>query len=245
MSKSRRLTLVNWGVIAFLFLLYQAWHGAFDGPLREDEIKEFFTPVVATISNETVDVNEMTLDELEAYIQDASNELAEQNIDIERVTHLFRFMREDDGGPIVMVNLIHRREEPIEVNGQSSDDALEEYSRAVFSFLLQRGSYPIFSGEAATNVMETWGLEGAEEWSSAAIVRYRSRRTMLQLGASEGFTEKHDGKEAGLIKTIALPTTVSLYTSELTIIVVFMLLSLGLAGQIAIMNRGRKAMAID
>jgi len=207
MTKQKKLTLVNWSSAAILVLLFLLWHGAFEGPLTEDKVEYY----------------------LERF--------REKNPDAD-TAYLRQFLEEDDGKAVVMVNAIKLYETPIEVNGQrfgdSSDEALNEYTSFVLPYLLRRGSYPLYSGTAVFYSVEHWGIDNAEEWSSGALMRYRSRRVMMEMATDPVFEQFHDAKIAAMEKTIAFPTTTDVATGNLTVTVGLVLLSLALGMQLLI-----------
>ena len=41
MNKRRKISLVSWGIAAVVYLLFSLWHGAFEGPRSEEEIKGY------------------------------------------------------------------------------------------------------------------------------------------------------------------------------------------------------------
>jgi hypothetical protein len=68
------------------------------------------------------------------------------------------------------------------------------------------------------------GIEGAETWSDGAIMRYRSRRTLIDIIGNPEFYARHDFKLAGLEKTIAYPVEPRIYFGDLRLLLgLFML----------------------
>lgn len=214
MRSTKQLTITNWSVFSVLFLLFLIWHGAFEGPLKPHEIEKI-------IENYT-----------------SKNSGAD-------TAQLRRFLEEDDGKPVIMVNAIKNYDKPIEVNGKSfgsdSNEALSEYTSFVFPYLIKRGSYPLYSGTAVLKAMENWGIENAEEWTSGALVRYRSRRVMLEMATDPVFDQFHDAKIAAIEKTFAYPTTADISTGNLTLTLFFILLSTALVSQLLINRKGRRS----
>lgn len=209
MTKQKKLTLVNWSITIVLMLLFLIWHGAFEGPVTSAEIEYF-------------------VERYQAQHPEADT------------TQLRQFLEEDDGKPIVMVNVIKLYGTPIEVNGQSfgvtSEETLSEYTSFVLPYLINRGSYPIYSGNAVLNTMEVWGIENAEEWSSGALMRYRSRRVMMQMVTDPLFDQFHDAKIAAIEKTISYPVTTVVSIGNLDLTVGLALLSLALGIQLLIVK---------
>lgn len=207
MEKRNKRTLLNWSIAGILMLLFLIWHGAFEGPVTSDEIEYY----------------------VERY--------QEQHSEVD-TSNLRRFLEEDDGKPVVMVNAIKLYDTPTEVNGQkfgaTSEEALSEYTSFVLPYLIKRGSYPIYSGNAVFDTMEVWGIENAEEWSSGALMRYRSRRVMLEMATDSVFDQFHDAKIAAIEKTFAFPATTVISTGNLDLTVGLVLLSLALGIQLFI-----------
>ena len=207
MTKQKRQTMSNWSTAGILMLLFLAWHGAFEGPVTSAEI--------------------------DYYVEQYQAQHPEADI-----SNLRRFLEADDGKPIVMVNAIKLYETPIEVNGQnfgaSSEEALNEYMSFVLPYLIKRGSYPIYNGNAVFESMEKWGIENAEEWTSGALMRYRSRRVMIEMSTDPVFEQFHDAKIAAIEKTFAFPAATAVSTGNLAVTVGLVLLSLALGMQLFI-----------
>jgi hypothetical protein len=53
--------------------------------------------------------------------------------------------------------------------------------------------------------LDLWGVEGAADWSLVGLVRYRSRRDMIEIATDPAFSEAHQYKVAALAQTIAVP----------------------------------------
>jgi hypothetical protein len=60
-------------------------------------------------------------------------------------------------------------------------------------------------GKSVADSLDLLGIEGAEAWSDGVIMRYRSRRTLIDIIGQPEFYARHDFKLAGLEKTIAYP----------------------------------------
>ena len=207
MNRHKRFTLLIWSSAFALFLLFQVWHGAFESPLTEEEVEQYVARFM------------------------------EFNPDEDRI-ELRRFLEEDDGRPVVMVNAIQLHDRPVSVNGrdfgESSAAALNEYSNFVFGYLIRRGSYPLWTGNAVYDSLEAWGIDNAEQWTSAGLVRYKSRRVMLEMATDPEFRRFHDAKVAAIQKTFAYPTSTGIATGGLSLTVSLLLLVLALVSQLAV-----------
>ncbi len=213
MKKLSVLSLTNWGVFTLLYILFLGWHGAFEGPLSPEEI-DFYVRKIQEVSPE------------------------------KDLSFLREALLKDTGKPIVMVNAINMRDRPLPIEGETvgntSEEVLNTYSKFVIGFLIRRGSYPLYVGTAAGPAASTWGIDNAEEWSSAALVRYRSLRTLLELATNAKFHELHDFKISAIEKTIAYPTQAKLHPGGLPVLVFFILLSIALTAQLVISTRFRQ-----
>ena len=89
----------------------------------------------------------------------------------------------------------------------AADDVMDVYVEHIFPALFARASHPVIAGDAIFTAMDIVGIEGAESWDSAGLVRYRSKRDLLEIASNPAFGEKHDYKVAALEKTIAFPIT--------------------------------------
>ena len=101
----------------------------------------------------------------------------------------------------------------LELNRSSSIDnphaeaeaALDTYMAHMWPALIRRGCHPVNLGTSAAAALEVWGIDGAQHWSQGAMMRYRSRRDLVEIAMNEDFQGPHDAKIAALNKTIAVP----------------------------------------
>lgn len=82
---------------------------------------------------------------------------------------LKRFVAEDPGGPVVMLNLLRF------VDGGAERYA--EYARAVAPFLAKVGGELVYGGEGATALV----AESGQAWDAVLLVRYPSRAAFLAM----------------------------------------------------------------
>lgn len=200
-------TRINWGCMGLFLLLFLIWHGAFEKPLTDEEMKSYLTKMLAQNSiGETDSANFalLSLEEIEDRLQD---QLAISSVPDEaasQLLNLLKFMRSDDGGPFVMVNLLHLQDLASEPSSNVPDSAaaskMNDYAATVLAFLLPRGSYPLYSGDALAHSVAMWGIEGGEDWTSAGLIRYRSRRVMLDMVTSPEFQASQGNKTSSLAK---------------------------------------------
>ena len=131
---------------------------------------------------------------------------------------LQKFMREDSGKQFLMVNVIDMSENPVFPDGtaaeESSDMLMNKYMEHMYGELFRRASHPVFLGNAVNNSMDLVGIENAEVWETAALFRYKSRRTFLEIVTHPDMYSKHKYKIAALEKTIAFPVENQLYLGD-------------------------------
>ncbi|WP_444936369.1 hypothetical protein ACJJIW_22050 [Microbulbifer sp. JMSA004] len=205
-------TIINWSFWSLLFLLFSWWHGAFEHPLSAEEKQHY------------------------------SEKLAELNPD-ESPSEFLKLLERDRGEPIFILNAIKYYDEPVITKDHSkpmgSKEVAQKYNNYVTSFLIKRGSYPIFFGDALGVTAAKWGVDYEGDWSTAAVVRYRSMRTLLDLAIDPTFREKHHYKKSALERTIAYPNEARLIAGGLNLVVFLILLCGALISQL-IINRRKK-----
>jgi uncharacterized protein (DUF1330 family) len=88
-----------------------------------------------------------------------------------RGADLKRFLAEDPGGPVVMLNLLRFVE-----GGQAS---YAEYARAVAPFLARVGGELLYVGVGSTVLV----AEAGQSWDAVLLARYPSRAAFAQMVA--------------------------------------------------------------
>lgn len=126
---------------------------------------------------------------------------------------LRRFMEEDTGDQFFMVNLLEMAE-PDATAELSPQESMGRYMAHMYPELFKRACHPIFGGPVVFGAMDLVGIEDAERWSDVGIMRYRSRRDLMEIAMNPVFDGKHDFKVAALEKTIAVPVEPQLYFSD-------------------------------
>ncbi len=141
------------------------------------------------------------------------------------------FMDSDDGRPFYMVNLMQYRDraqyregDQVTENttGLTGREAGRFYNRAVIPALLWRGCYPVFASRKIANLFSAG--TGTDFFEDVVIVRYRSRRDMLNMISSPRFLKGIPHKWASLEKTVVVPSRLVLLF-DLRVIVALALMS--------------------
>jgi len=169
-----------WTPIIIILLAFFFWHTPLRGPLTQKEIDAF-------MQNQTISGGS-------AWAVPESFEA---------------FLRNDDGRPFVMINLMEIRNEAIypdgaETGNQSGAQADSAYGQAILPLLLARGSYPIMNAKRSYTILNSFGSE-AGAFDVAAIVRYRSRRDLLSMISNDAFLKAEVHKWASLENTMVAP----------------------------------------
>ena len=194
-----------WLVLAILYTGFFSWYTSFGGPLSQEEMDHYYKI-------------------LEARNSDGSPE---------QRARLRKFMEEDTGDDFVMINVIDMYEEPMQISGVSSsdtsEDVLDRYMEYMYPALFTRACHPILFGEAANQAMDLMNAPGMEQWTTAAAMRYRSRRDMLEIASNPAFAGAHDFKIAAMAKTIAFPIDPWFHLGDPRLLLALLL---GLAGSL-------------
>ncbi len=141
----------------------------------------------------------LTAEEVENYVQ-RMRVMGANDATIQR---LQAFLQADTGREFVMVNLIRLRD--TEAGSAPASETLDKYSAPFLRTLLPRASHPVMGGKVAAQAIETWGLDDASEWTMVGLVRYRSRRDMIEAATAPSFPGMHTFKTEAIEKTIAVP----------------------------------------
>ncbi|MDG2334408.1 MAG: hypothetical protein P8Q97_09320 [Myxococcota bacterium] len=200
-----------WIVPLVLYIGFSAWYTDLGGQLRPGEIAVF------------------------------SEALEENGLAPERVERIRRFMESDRGRQFFMVNAIDMNEDPPDVEGArpgaSAEELMGRYMEHMYAELFRRASHPALYGDAVFSAIDLVGIEGAEEWDAAALFRYRSRRTFMEIISNPATLGRHEFKIAALDKTIAYPIEMPLYLGDPRLVLGLLMLSLTALVDIALYGR--------
>ena len=148
-------------------------------------------------------------------------------------------MAEDAGEQFVMVNLLQQREPDAARPGDPAD-AMNRYMDCMLPQMLRRASHPAFARSAAFEAIDLVGIDGARFWDQAALVRYRSRRDIMEIIVNPQMRERHPWKIAALEKTIAFPVAPTLHFGDLRLLLALALLAATALADLAIYRRSAR-----
>ena len=204
---------ILWGLPLLGYLLFSFWYTNTGGPLSAAEVEHYLGKMQA------LGRNDESLDRLRIFLQS------------------------DTGNQFLMVNNLDMNETPGEVAGaqpgESSDQIMDRYMEHMYPALFARASHPIFFGNAVHTSLDVVGIQNAEVWDRAAMVRYRSRRDLMDITSNPAFAGKHHFKLAALTKTVAYPIESQLYLSDPRFLLALILLCITALSDIALFGRRR------
>ena len=116
--------------------------------------------------------------------------------------HLRNFLLADDGKDFVMVNLLHLKSPKKE-----SLEKLNTYQKIFLGSLLRKAGHPVMIARAASGNVENVACDHADDWSAAGMIRYRSRRDLMNILPATIGSEHHGLKLESLEKTFAFPAS--------------------------------------
>ena len=203
----------TWLILGAVYIGFFFWYTDMGGKLSQEEIQIFIKKHEQNIINDGVspDSEEFQL----------------------RIDFLKKFMEEDNGKQFIMVNNIEMNKNPGDVvganPGESADKLMSRYMEYMWPNLLKRASHPIFMSNAVYQSMDLVGIEGAETWDQAALMRYKSRRTMMEIVTNPNMMNRHGFKIAALQKTIAYPVEPFGFYSDMRVIFGMLIAIVGLS----------------
>ena len=216
MSKSLR----NWFILIFIYCTFFVWYTDLGGKLDSNEIATYL--VKMQDNREAV-----------GFSSPAEKERAREQAAI-----IEEFMREDSGRQFFVVNNIDMSENPQDVEGaqpgEDADQLMGRYMEHMYAELFKRASHPVFLGNAVSSAIDIVGIENAESWDSAALMRYKSRRAFMEIVSNPKMLGKHEFKIAALNKTIAYPVETVVYLSDPRLLLGLILIIIGLIIQLRI-----------
>ena len=115
---------------------------------------------------------------------------------------------------------------PPALGGEPAAALMDRYMEHMLPAMLRRASHPALVGPAVFQAMDLAGIEGAQTWGSIGVVRYRSRRDLMEIALDPVFAGKHEFKIAALEKTIAVPMAPALYFGDLRLLLLLVILAL-------------------
>jgi uncharacterized protein (DUF1330 family) len=113
-----------------------------------------------------------------------------------RGADLKRYLQEDPGGPVVMLNLLRFAD--------GGRESYAQYAEALRSTFLPRyGGEVLYAGDGATPLV----AEAGQEWDAVLLVRYPSRAAFSRMVADPEYQEVTALRTHALTEAVLQPTT--------------------------------------
>ena len=112
-----------------------------------------------------------------------------------RGSDLKRFLSEDTGGPVVMLNLLRFAD--------GGCQRYAEYMRAVAPFLRKVGGELVYGGDGVTPLV----AEAGQAWDAVLLVRYPSRAAFTAMVADPEYQRVTHLRTSALVEAVLQPTT--------------------------------------
>ncbi|MBM4205898.1 MAG: hypothetical protein FJ194_17405 [Gammaproteobacteria bacterium] len=173
---------------AVLWLLFFLWYTDLGGPLTREEIDQFRAQLILNGANDP------------------------------RLAMVTKFMEADTGDDFVMVNGLDMKDAPPELpatgTGAPAQALLDHYMEFMLPELLSRACHPIFDGRSVFGPLDNVAVDNPPRWDRIALMRYRSRRTMMEITTNPAFGDRHDYKLGALDMTLAYPVEPALNPAD-------------------------------
>ena len=125
-----------------------------------------------------------------------------------RIEKVREFLASDTGSDFVMANFIRQSDDP------DAQADMDRYMAHMYPALFARACHPVFAGPVVARALDVWGIEGGERWSMVGLVRYRSRRDVMEIATNPAFADAHGFKVAAMAQTIAIPVEPFLFVAS-------------------------------
>ena len=128
-----------------------------------------------------------------------------------------QFLEADDGREFVMLNQVqlheHEIEHPQSGKTMSASALLGEYFGPFALSLVKRGGHPVFQARTVGGNIDSWNAEANVGFGTTAMMRYKSRRDLVELVLDPAFADAHVYKLAAIDRTVSYPTRIMMSTS--------------------------------
>ena len=198
----------SWAILGIIYAAFFYWYTSFGGPLSDEEIVHY-TAVLATAPDTKGDTQRW-----------------------------ITFMESDTGGDFAMWNAVDLLDTPRPTPGvepgDTAEDVVNRYTAPFFTMAMGRASHPVLGGVAANSALDIWGIEGGEDWDNGLLVRYRSRRDIMEMieELTASGTDIHSFKVAAVEKTIAFPLDPWFHPGDPRLLLALIFIVIGLVMQL-------------
>ena len=177
-----------WVLVPIIYGLFSLWYFNWSGPINASEVEVF----------------------MEAFGKVEGSEHTDAEV-------FRRFLEEDDGEEFVMLNLVELHQgdvaHPLSGEAMSASNLVGEYFGPFSWALVKRGGHPVFQARTAGGYIDSWNAQNNVGFGLTAMMRYKSRRDLVELVIDSAFADAHLYKLAAIERTISYPTRIMLSSS--------------------------------
>jgi len=170
-----------WILVPIFYGLFSLWYFNWQGPVTQAEIDGF----------------------LDSFAESTGSKHTEQAV-------MRKFLEEDDGKEFVMLNLIQLHEgkmpHPLTGEKQKPRELMTNYFRSFLLASMKRAGHPVFQARTVGGNIDSWNAERNVGFMAKSMMRYKSRRDLIELLIDPAFADSHLYKLAAIERTISYPT---------------------------------------
>lgn len=170
-----------WLGAAALYAAFRGWYDNWRGRLRSDEIERFLAAFPSMPGAEGNDLDTLR-----------------------------RFLESDDGREFYMLNLVRLADgdvlHPKTGTPTRAATLMREYIRGFLPVLLRHAGHPALQARKIGGYVDAWNVPPDPGWTLVGVMRYRSRRDMIELASDPRFLAAHPFKFAAIPVTASFPT---------------------------------------
>lgn len=172
-----------WPVAVALYGLFRAWYDNWRKPLSTQEVEHYMRQVQTSPGAEHTDPQVLR-----------------------------QFLARDDGKEFVMCNLVRLHDQPVAhpLTGVMTPprQLIQEYFRPFAVTLFLHGGHPVVTSRKVAGYIDSWNVPPDPGWTMVGMMRYRSRRDMMELTLNQRFMNAYPFKAAAVEQTYSFPTQI-------------------------------------
>lgn len=174
-----------WGTVSAGYIAFLAWYFNWTGPLTKAEVDQYIDALSANTGSAHTD------------------------------TQVIReFLEQDDGREFLMQNLVRFHDGSIShpATGELTNprEVLKGYFGPFSRALFKRAGHPVIASRKVGGYVDSWETPADPGWHLSSLMRYRSRRDMMELVIDPQFSDMHKFKTAAIQQTASFPTQTAL-----------------------------------
>ena len=177
-----------WIWVPVLYGLFCLWYFNWRGPVTRDEIDKF----------------------LDVFAELDANKHTEPAV-------IRKFLEDDDGNEFVMLNQIQLHEgkvaHPLTGENHKPRELLANYFNSFSMASVKRGGHPVLQARTVGGNIDSWNADSNAGFLMTSMMRYKSRRDLVELLIDPAFADSHLYKLAAIDRTISYPTQTMLSIS--------------------------------